>query len=57
MSKGAETTYFIQESVSSKLESGGKVFVTYVDVSKAFDSVWGNCLFYESRNLGLTGTT
>ena len=47
----------LQETVSSRLESGGRVFETYFDVSKAFDSVWVNGLFYQLRNLGIVGTT
>ena len=36
---------------------GNKVFVTYFDVSKAFDSVWINGLFYQLRSLGIVGVT
>ena len=49
------TAMLLQETISSKLESGGRVFVTYFDVSKAFDSVWVNGLFFQLRNLGLVG--
>ena len=50
------TAMMLQETINSKLENGCKVFVTYFDVSKAFDSVWVNGLFYQLRNLGLVGT-
>ena len=33
------------------------MFVTYFDVSKVFDSVWVNGLFYQLRNLGIVGVT
>ena len=47
----------VQETISSKLEMGKKVFVTYFDVAKAFDSVWINGLFYQLRAMGIYGTT
>ena len=46
----------LQETISDKLEKGGKVFITYFDVSKAFDSVWVNGLFFQLRNMGIVGT-
>ena len=49
------TAMLLQETVSTKLESGNKVFVTFFDVSKAFDSVWVNGLFFQLRNMGLVG--
>ena len=52
------TAMLLQETVSSKLEAGGKVFITYFAVSKAFHSMWVNGLFYKLyRNLGVVGTT
>ena len=58
--KGISCTHsamLLQETVSSRLNMGSKVFVTYFDVSKAFDSVWINGLFYQLRSLGIIGVT
>ena len=50
------TAMMLQETVASKLEAGFKVFVTFFDVSKAFDSVWVNGLFFQLRKMGIIGT-
>ena len=47
----------LQETVSANLENGSLVFVTYLDVSKAFDRVWVEGLFYQLRNIGIKGKT
>ena len=47
----------LQETISTLLESQKKVFVTYLDVSKAFDGVWIEGLFYRLRELGIRGRT
>ena len=47
----------LQETISTLLESQKKVFVTYLDVSKAFDGVWIGGLFYRLRELGIRGRT
>ena len=49
------TAMVLQETIASKLELGKKVFITYFDVSKAFDSVWVNGLFYQLRKFGIVG--
>ena len=51
------TSMLLQETVSTLLESQRKVFVTYLDVSKAFDGVWIDGLFYRLRELGVCGRT
>ena len=51
------TSMLLQETVSTLLESQKKVFVTYLDVSKAFDGVWIDGLFYRLRELGIRGRT
>ena len=43
--------------MSRALESNKNVFVSYFDVSKAFDTVWTNGLFYKLSNIGITGRT
>ena len=49
------TALLLQESIACNLEGNKKVFVTFLDVSKAFDSVWTEGLFYQLRNLGIKG--
>ena len=51
------TAFLLQETVSEQLESHRKIFVCYLDVSKAFDGVWIDGLFYSLRNLGIQGKT
>ena len=51
------TSMVLQETISTLLESNSKVFVTYLDVSKAFDGVWIDGLFYRLRELGICGRT
>ena len=49
------TALLLQEAVASNLKKHKKIFVSYYDVSKAFDSVWVRGLFYQLRQLGLCG--
>ena len=49
------TALTLQETISRERESGKKVFVAYFDVSKAFDSVWTNGLFFQLHKMGITG--
>ena len=51
------SAYTLQESISTLLETNSKVFVTYLDVSKAFDGVWIGGLFYRLWELGIRGKT
>ena len=41
------TAMFLQETIAVNLEKGKTVFVAYLDVSKAFDWVWIEGLFYQ----------
>ena len=47
------TALALQETISAQRERGKKVFVAYFDVSKAFDSVWIDGLFFQLHNLGV----
>ena len=47
------TNLMLQETIASQREGRKKVFVTYFDVSKAFNSIWIDGLFYE---LGVRGS-
>ena len=49
------SAYMLQESISTLLETNEKVFVTYLDVTKAFDGVWIGGLFYRLRKIGIKG--
>ena len=44
-----------QETISAQLEAGKTVFVSYYDVSKAFDGVWTDVLFFRLHALGIRG--
>ena len=49
------TALTLQETVSVGLGTNKKVLVTYLDVSKAFDGVWIDGLFYQLREKGVVG--
>ena len=49
------TALSLQETIAVGLDSGQKVFVAYFDVSKAFDGVWIDGLFFQLRNMGIVG--
>ena len=50
------TALTLQETISKEREGNKKVFVAYYDVSKAFDSVWIDGLFYQLHEMGITGS-
>ena len=45
----------IQEALATSMERYGKCFVPYFDVTKAFDEVWIEGLFYRLYKMGITG--
>ena len=47
------TALTLQETIASHRERGERVFVAFLDVSKAFDSVWIDGLFFQLYNLGI----
>ena len=47
------TALTLQETIASQCEGGKKVFVAFFDVSKAFDSVWIDGLFFQLHELGI----
>ena len=49
------TSLILQESIAVGLGTKKKVLVTYLDVSKAFDGVWIDGLFYQLRKMGIVG--
>ena len=51
------SAYILQETIATLLSANQKVFVTYLDVSKAFDGVWVGGLFFRLRELGVRGKT
>ena len=49
------TALLLQESIASALETNNKVFVAFLDVSKAYDTVWTDGLFFQLNKMGITG--
>ena len=49
------TALLLQESVACALETNRRVFVTYLDVSKAYDTVWIDGLFFKLHKMGIDG--
>ena len=49
------TGYLLQETVSTALENNRNVFVSFFDVSKAFDTVWTDGLFFQLYQKGVRG--
>ena len=45
----------LQEAIAVGLDTKKIVFVTYLDVAKAFDCVWTDGLFYHLHNMGVVG--
>ena len=46
----------LQETIAAGLDTNKKVFVAYFDITKAFDSVWIDGLFYHLHQKGVVGT-
>ena len=51
------TAMTIQEAVATSMERYDNCFVAYFDVSKAFDEVWIEGLFFRLREMGIYGKT
>ena len=49
------TALLLQEAIAVNLENHNKILVSFYDVSKAFDGIWVDGLFYQLRELGITG--
>ena len=49
------TAFVLQEAIATARESGHKVFVAYFDVSKAYDTVWTDGLFFQLHKMGVNG--
>ena len=51
------TAMTLQETIGHTSENNDKIYVLYLDVAKAFESIWINGLFYQLLNIGLKGKT
>ena len=51
----AHTVLLLQESIADALESNRNVFVTFLDVSKAYNTVWTDGLFFQLHEMGISG--
>ena len=51
------TAFLLQESIADALESNKQIFVAFYDVSKAYDTVWTDGLFFQLHEMGIRGRT
>ena len=51
------TAFLLQESIADAMESNKQIFVAFYDVSKAYDTVWTDGLFYQLHKMGIRGRT
>ena len=49
------TALLLQESIASAFETNSKVFVAFLDVSKAYNTVWMDRLLFQLIKMGITG--
>ena len=57
-SLGCLTASFnFHETIYHNLELGSNVFASFLDTSKAFDTVWRHGLMYKLHKLGISGKT
>ena len=49
------TALILQEAIAASREKGHKVFVAFYDVSKAYDTVWTDGLFFQLHEMGVRG--
>ena len=51
-----DTALTLQETVAKERESKKKVYVAYYDISKAYNSVWTDGLFFQLHKMGIKGS-
>ena len=49
------SSFVLQEMISHNVERGSKVYCCFLDLSKAFDTVWLDGLFFKLFNIGMKG--
>ena len=49
------TALMLQESIADALEQHKQIFVAFYDVSKAYDTVWTDGLFFQLHEMGIRG--
>ena len=50
------TAFVLQEAIAAAREDGHEVFVSFYDVSKAYDTVQTDGLFFQLHGMGINGT-
>ena len=51
------TAFNLRETIATSMEASRHCFVAFIDVAKAFDTVWIDGLFKQMYDLGITGKT
>lgn len=48
-------SFNLHETMNHNLEQGSNIYISFLDTSKAFDTVWRQGLMYKLHNLGIKG--
>lgn len=48
-------SFNLHETLNHNLEQGSNIYISFLDTSKAFDTVWRQGLMYKLHNLGIKG--
>ena len=46
---------FLNEVIQGRLQEGKKTFSSFLDIKKAYDTVWRGCLWYRMWEMGIQG--
>ena len=50
-----QASFVLQEAINHAVERESKVYACFLDISKAFDCVWTDGLFFKMFNFGIQG--
>ena len=50
-----DNTFFLNEVIQGRLQEGKKTFCFFLDIKKAYDTVWRDGLWYRMRDMGIQG--